>query len=418
MMTTKNGPVAMTLAMTLEATQKTIEHVVNQMNASDLRSVLRNAEGHIKVNVAKWKNVTARQFWKKVDSPLRSDCRHGGSVHWGWLMEAEEGGCDWEYSIRNQKKVVWSADASLVLILSLFGDAAEDDQKWNYEQMTGNVWTCADLDWSRSNNEIHWTSPYNEIQRRPPPKGMHRIPRAIEEYEKTAKTVFGVWGEHRSQDTDKFRSEYGLYATKTALALGDGVYCLAAAGMYGAAFALARASWESAANAHYVWNEEPSQQVLRFLHEESNHRDRPIPLPKSQAGWKHPMAKEWARLKGTSKSVLAELAKGGRVQGQRWIPKLNNLDHCPYSEGEITNLVQFAEMNLMFTKASYFHFEDAASKETLLSLMAQWKPEWPVFKLFGDNRNLRIETVLLHTVTESEADTGQSAPRTSLRTFR
>ena len=376
----------MTLAMTLEATQKTIEHFVNQMNASDLRSVLGNPEGRFKVNLAKWKNATARQFWEKVDSPLRSDCRHGGSVHWGWLMEAEEGGRDWEYSIRNQKKIVWSADASLVLILSLFGDVAEDDQKWNYEQMTGNVWTFADLDWSRSSNKTHWTSPYNEIQRKPPPKGMRRVSRAIEEYEKTVEAVFGVWGEYRSQDADKFLGEYGLYATKAALVLGEGVYCLVAAGMYGAAFALARASWESAANAHYVWNEEPNQQTLRFLREESNHRDRPIPLPKSQAGWKQPIAKKWARLKGTSKNVLAELAKGGRVQGCRWIPKLSNLDHCPYSECEITNLVQFAEMNLMFLKASYFHFEDAASKETLLSLMARWKPEWPAFKLFGDNR--------------------------------
>ena len=209
---------------------------------------------------------------------------------------------------------------------------------------------------------------------------MDRVSRAIEEYEKTAETVFGVWGEHRSQDTDKFLGEYGLYATKAALSLGDGVSCLAAAGMYGAAFALARASWESAANAHYIWNEEPSQQMLRFLHAESNHRDRPIPLPKSQAGWKHPIAKEWTRLKGTSKSVLAELTKGGRVQGQRWIPKLNSPDHCPYREGEITNLVRFAEMNLIFLKASYLHFENAASKEALLSLMAQWKPEWPAFK--------------------------------------
>ena len=213
---------------------------------------------------------------------------------------------------------------------------------------------------------------------------MHQTSAAIEEYEKVAETVFGIWGEHRSGGTNRFLDKYGLYTTKTALALGEGVYCLVAAGMYGAAFALARASWESAANAHYVWNEEPSQQMLWFLHEESNHGDRPIPLPKSQAGWKHPIARKWARLKGTSKSILAELAKGERVQGQRWIPKLKSPGHCPYSEGEITNLVRFASMNLMFIKASYFHFEDTESREAFLNLMDQWEPEWPTFSISKD----------------------------------
>ena len=153
--------------------------------------------------------------------------------------------------------------------------------------------------------------------------------------------------------------------------------------MYGAAFALARASWESAANAHYVWNERPSRQVLQFLQQEDNHGDRPVPLPKSQAGWKHRIARRWASLKGTSASTLAELAKGERVQGQRWAPKVRNPEHCPYSEGEISNLVRFAAMNLMFLKAGYFHFEEAESRDMFERLMNRWKPEWPTFQVSG-----------------------------------
>ena len=36
---------------TLGATQKTIEHVVNEIDDNDLRSVLRNPKGTIKVTV-------------------------------------------------------------------------------------------------------------------------------------------------------------------------------------------------------------------------------------------------------------------------------------------------------------------------------------------------------------------------------
>ena len=378
--TVKISPGAMTLMTTLEATQKTIEHVVNEMDGNDLRSVLGNPQGKMKVNVAKWKNEAAREFREEVDSPLRSDCRHGGSIHWGWLMEGTERERDYEHSIMNQRRAVLGADTALVLILSLFGQAAEKDQKWNYEQITGNVWRDGDLNWDRSTSGAPWSTPYRVIQRRPPPMGMSRISGVIKEYEKTATAVFCKWGKIRPEDAQEPWGAYRLYATKTALALGESVYNLILAGMYGAAFALARASWESAANAHYVWNEVPSPQALRFLRQEDTHLDRPIPLPSSQAGWKHPAAKKWAHLKGTRATVLAELAKGERVQGQRWIAKVGNQENCPYSEGEITNLVRFAAMNLMFLKASYFHFNEAESRNAFEMLMNQWKPEWPTFK--------------------------------------
>ena len=94
-----------------------------------------------------------------------------------------------------------------------------------------------------------------------------------------------------------------------------------------------------------------------------------FPLPKSREGWKDPTARRWALLKGTSAKVLAELAKGERLQGQRWAPRVCNPEHCPYSEGELTNLVRFAEMNLMFLKASYFHFEHEESTDMFVKLM-------------------------------------------------
>lgn len=381
--TVKIAPEAMTLMTTLEATHKTIEHVVNEMDDNDLSSVLRAPRGRIRVNMTKWKNTTAKEFWEEVDSPLRSDCRHGGSIHWGWLMEAEEAGRIFEHSIGNQRKAVLGADAALVLILSLFGQAAEEDQKWNYEQITGNVWRDEDLDWDKSTNGAPWNTPYRVIQRRPPPTGMFRVSGAIEEYERTARAVFCEWGNKRSEDTQEPWGEYRLYATKTALAIGESVYNLISAGMYGAAFALARTSWESAANAHYVWNETPSPRVLQFLRQEDNLLDSRIPLPKSQAVWKHPVAKRWADLKGTKAIVLAELARGERVQGQRWAAKNGDPEHCPYSEEEITNLVRFAAMNLMFLKASYFHFNEADSRNTFERLMNQWNPEWPTFQVSG-----------------------------------
>ena len=381
--TVKNGPGAMTLMVTLEATHKTIEQVINVMDANDLRSVLRAPKGKIKVDLAKWTNTTAREFREAVDSPLRNDCRHGGSVHWGLLKEAEGRQLDWEYSIKNQQKIVLGADTALVLILNLFGEVAESDQKWNYEQITGNVWRDEDLDWHNSIDGQPWDGPYNAIQRRPPPKGMSLLSDAMDQYERVASLVLGEWGKRRTEDTHEPWGEDRFYATKTALALGDGVYHLVQAGMYGAAFALARANWESAANAHYVWNEQPSQQVLRFLQQENNDVDRPIPLPKNQAGWKHPIAKRWAHLKGTSAKVLAELAKGERVQGQRWAPKVGNPEHCPYREGELTSLVRFAAMNLMFLKASYFHFEQGESKDMFVKLMDRWEPEWPTFQVSG-----------------------------------
>ena len=222
------------------------------------------------------------------------------------------------------------ADTALVLILNLFGDAAEEDQEWNYLQITGNVWREEDMNWDTSTSEVPWNAPYREIQQLPPPEGMAQVCEAINEYEETASLVFNVeWGERCPQDTEEPWGESRLYATNTAMALGESVYNLVHAGMYGAAFALARASWESAANAHYVWNEKPSQKVLEFLQQEENNIDRPIPLPKSQAGWKHPAAKRWARLKETSARVLAELAKGERVQGQRWAPRVVKFGALP-----------------------------------------------------------------------------------------
>ena len=275
------------------------------------------------------------------------------------------------------------ADTALVLILNLFGEVAEEDQKWNYEQITGNTWRDDDLGWHASTNGLPWNAPYNAIQPQSPPKGMSLLSEAIDQYERMASLVFGEWGERRTEDTSEPWGEYRLYATKTALALGESVYNLIVAGMHGAAFALARASWESAVNAHYVWNEKPSQQVLTFLQQEDSHMDRPIPLPKSQAGWKHPIAKKWALLKEKNATVLAELAKGERVQGQRWAPKVDNPEHCSYTEQELTNLVRLAAMNLIFLKASYFHFEEAESKDMFEQLMDRWEPVWPTFKPLG-----------------------------------
>ena len=279
--TVKNGPRAMTLMTTLEATHKTIEHVVNVMDANDLRSVLRASKGKIRVDLTKWKNAMAKQFWETVDSPLRSDCRHGGSIHWGWLKEAEEAGRTWEHSIVNQRKAVMGADAALVLILNLFGDAAAEDQEWNYLQITGNVWRDEDLKWDTSTSEVPWSAPFGAIGQQAPPKGMPQVLQAINEYEKTASLVFDIeWSKRRPQDTEEPWGVYRLHATNTAMALGEGVYNLVQAGVYGAAFALARASWESAANAHYVWNEEPGQQIAGLLQQKNDLIDRPIPLPK------------------------------------------------------------------------------------------------------------------------------------------
>ena len=367
---------------TLGATQKTIEHIVNVMDKNDLRSVLRAQKANIRVDLTKWKNSTAKEFWKAVDSPLLSDCRHGGSVHWGWLVEAAQAGRIWEHSVANQRKAVMGAIAALVQVVGLFGDAAEDDIEWVFCQITENVWRDEDLRWDMSTSEEAWNTPYRAIQWQAPPMGMSQVVEAIIQYEKIVSLVFDVeWGARRPQDTKEPWGEYRLYATNTAMALGESVYNLVQAGMYGAAFALARASWESAANAHYVWNEEPSPQVLRFLQKEDS--QWPIPLPKSQAGWKNRRAKRWALLKGTGAKVLAELAKGERVQGQRWARKVGNPERCPYGGGELTNLVRFAAMNLMFLKASYFHFKQRESTDMFVSLMHKWEPEWPKFQVSG-----------------------------------
>ena len=379
--TVKNGPGAITLMTSLEAAQKTIEHVVNVMDTNDLRSVLRSPNGSIKVKLAKSRNPMAKEFWDAVDSPLRTDCRHGGSVHWGWLMEADEAGRIWEHSVANQRKAVMGANVALVQIVSLFGDSVEADLEWNLHQVTGNVWRDDDLNWNTSESGSSWNTPYRTIQREDPPRGMSQVAQAIIQYEKTASVVFDVeWGERRPEDAEEPWGEYRFYATSAAMALGDSVYNLLQRGMYGAAFALARASWESTANAHYLWNEEPSNQVLQFLRWDD--KNRPIPLPKDKSGWKNPTAKNWGLLKGTSAKVLAELAKGERVQGQRWATKVENPDYCPYKEGELVNLIRFAEMNLMFLKASYFHFEQGESTELLTNLMNQWEPEWPKFEVF------------------------------------
>ena len=372
---------------TLEATQKTIEQVVNVMDENDLRSILRAPKSNIKVDMTKWQNFAARQFREAVDGPLRSNCRHGGSVHWGWLMEGNQAGRNCEYSVANQRKAVMGANAALVQVVDLFGKAAEDDLKWNFLQITGNVWQDKDLSWDTSTIGVPWETPYRAIHRRAPPKGMSRVRQAIIQYEKVASHVFNVeWSGRRPQDSQSPWGEYRLYATNTAMALGESVYNLVQAGMYGAAFALARASRESAANAHYVWNEEPSPQVLLFLQEE--HSQRPIPLPKSQSTWKNRTAKKWALLTGKGAKVLAELAKGERVQGQRWMLKAENPECCPYGEGELTNLVRFAAMNLMFLKASYFHFEQSESTDMFVSLMEQWDPEWPTFEVSGGVRSM------------------------------
>ena len=379
--TIKNGPGAMTLMTTLEATQQTIEQIVNEMSDNDVRSVLRARKGTIKVNVEKWKNTVEKRFRKEVDSPLRSDCRHGGSIHWGWLMEAEGEEREYEYSVKKQRAAVMGADAALVLILELFGEAAQEHQQWNYEQITGNTWREEDLDWNTSTNGVHWNGPYRTIQPKPLPKEMPQVLKAIKEYENTASIVFANWGERRTEDTQEPWGDYRLYSTKTALAVGESVYNLIRAGMYGAAFALARASWESAANAHFVWNETPSQQLLQFLQNEDRHVDRSIPLPKFHTKWQVPTAKKWAILKETNAMVLAELAKGERVQGQRWATKVSNSEHCPYSEDELTNLIRCTAMNLMFLKASYFHFKVAESTDMFERLMDQWKPKWPAFQV-------------------------------------
>ena len=380
--TVKNGPGAITLMTSLEATQKTIEQVVNVMDSNDLRSVLRTSQGSIKSNLAKSRNPLAKAFWDAVNSPLRTDCRHGGSVHWGWLMEADQAGRIWEHSVANQRKAVMGANVALVQIVDLFGEPSQVDLEWNLQQTLGNIWRDEDLNWKSSESGALWNTPYRAIQRQGPPSGMPQVAQAIIQYEKTASLVFDVeWGKRRTEDTEESWGEYRLYATNAAMALGESVYNLLQVGMYGAAFALARASWESAANAHYVWNEEPSPQVLRFLQREDRHQ--PIPLPKSRAGWKSATAKRWVLLKGTSAKTLAELAKGERVQGQRWAAKVENPEHCPYKEGELANLVRFAEMNLMLLKASYFHFEQAESTELFVKLMDRWEPEWPTFEVSG-----------------------------------
>ena len=109
------------------------------------------------------------------DSPLRSDCRHGGSIHWGWLIEADQAGRSWEYSIANQRKAVMGANAALVLVAGLFGDAAEEDIKWTYRQITENVWRDEDLSWDTSSSgsleNQRWNTPYRAIQTAGPPKG-------------------------------------------------------------------------------------------------------------------------------------------------------------------------------------------------------------------------------------------------------
>ena len=380
--TIKNGPGAMTLMTSLEATQQTIEQVANVMDSNDLRSVLRDPQGSIKVHLAKSRNPLAKEFWDAVRSPFRNDCRHGGSAHWGWLIEAEKAGRIWEHSVANQRCAVLAANFALAQIVDLFGDAAQIDLAWNFRRITKNLWQDEDLKWNASESGASWNTPYQAIQQQPPPKGMSQFAQAIIQYEKTASLIFDVeWEVQHPKDEEEPWGEYPRYATTTAMALTDSVYNLLQAGMYGAAFALARASWESAANAHYVWNEEPSHTVLEFLKQKDS--ERPIPLPKSRAGWKDPTARRWALLKGTSAKVLAELAKGGRVQGQRWVPEVSNPERFPYNESELTNLVRFAEMNLMFLKASYFHFEQEESTDMFVRLMEQWEPEWPTFEVSG-----------------------------------
>ena len=71
--TVKIGPGALTLMTALEATQETIEHVGNEMSDNDLRSVLRQPKGKIKVNKEKWRNIAARDFRKGVYNSLRPD---------------------------------------------------------------------------------------------------------------------------------------------------------------------------------------------------------------------------------------------------------------------------------------------------------------------------------------------------------
>ena len=379
--TVKIGPGALTLMTALEATQETIEHVGNEMSDNDLRSVLRQPKGKIKVNKEKWRNIAARDFRKGVYNSLRPDCRHGGSIHWGWLKEAEGEGRNYEYSIKRQRIAVWGADAALVLILlALFGEAADELQEWNYDRFMGNVWREEDLAWETSTKEAHWNGPYRRIQPKSLLMEMPRVSEAIDEYEKVASIVFADWGESRSNDTEGPWSDKRFYAIKTALGLAESVYYLIRFRMYGAAFALARASWESAANAYYIWNEEPNTKLLQFLQEEDSYVDRPIPLPRHYQSWTHPIAMKWIQVTGNNKRVLAELAKGERVQGQRWEPTVRNAEHCSYVEAEITSLIRFAAMNLMFLKASYFHFTDTESRNEFEALLDRWKPNWPVFE--------------------------------------
>ncbi len=383
--TIKNGPGALTLMTSLEAAQKTFEQVVNVMDTNDLRSVLRDPHGRIKVNLEKSRNPMAKEFSDAVDGPLRADCRHGGSVHWGWLMEGHEAGRIWEYSVANQRKAVMGANAALMQIVGSFGEPAQADLAWNLHQVKANAWQDDDFSWDASEIGSPWNTPYRTIPRQNPPRGMSPLTQAIQHYERIASVVFDVeWCQRRPEDMHEPWGEYPLYATSAALALGESVYCLVQAGMFGAAFALARASWESAANAHYVWNEEPSNQVRQFLRWDD--RNRPIPLPTMCSGWKNPIAKEWAFLKGTSANVLAELAKGERVHGQRWAAKVGSPDCCPYNEEELVDLVRFAAMNLIFLKASYFHFAQTESTQMLKDLMSKWKPEWPTFQVLDTAR--------------------------------
>ncbi len=50
------------------------------------------------------------------------------------------------------------------------------------------------------------------------------------------------------------------------------------------------------------------------------------------------------------------------------------------------NLIRFAEMNLMFLKASYFHFEQADNTKMLENMMIQREPEWPKFEVLDGAR--------------------------------
>ena len=372
---------ATTLVRALGVAQEQIEEALFQSTEEQVASMLSNNAPRFKVKRAEWRRDTIKVFRERTKFERVTDAGHGGLTHAQRLLDTGETGTRGEYPVHEQESVVRAAFCTIVALMTAFNTGPNNTgtrlffrNRAKFSALArGKLAGTGDPKIGRA-----WSCSYKNAALE-----KARVPIALARTTKRMDLLWdrleGVWEERPDRNDLGGWRRYWLGAAWASYHLGEGIRMLLEIGLYGPAFTLARAQWEAAAMSHSLLNEmsdDKLEHAFRFAKEDGRIRPR---IPTEGTTWRHEVARGWAETVWEHKRALSELAKGHAVYAQRAIRRMGDSDQSDFSNGELRNLGQFAEVNMLFVRCSYQEFEDSMYRQEFIDAASTWRATWPTY---------------------------------------